>query len=403
MSDPNSSSNLPAKASGLKLFPLDYASIVGFLAYSSSVTATPICLVAISRELSLSLSKAGGLEATRSVLVIVSLLLSGFIAAKLGKVRALGWSSLLLGLGMICYSLSPSYGILLIALSLLGLSGGVVEALINPLVQELHPKDSGRYLNLTNAFWSIGLLLTMIGTGELLSRDIPWRSIIAGLGSISFLSGTLFLCLRHSGMKRERRSMAFVLQQKWAILRATRFWLFASMMFFGGAAEGAFTYWSASLLQIRFGAAPRAAGIGVALFALGMILARLGFAWWIPQNRLWHLISVSAISGVVVSILIPLIDTITMAYCGLFLSGISVACFWPSLQSHAVDRLDFDPTGLFILLSCGGIAGFAMSSWIMGIIGDRFDLQSSFWVIPFCFAGLLALLFVERKRAAPES
>lgn len=382
-----------------RFYPLDYATMVGFLAYSSSVTATPICLVAISRELSLTLSQAGSLEAMRGILVLVTLLAGGFIAAKLGKVRALGWSSLLLGVGMVWYSVAPAYGVLLLAFSVLGLGSGVVEALINPLVQELHPDDSGRYLNIINAFWSIGVLLTMLGTGEALNRDISWRAIMATLGGVSFFSGVLFLALRRSEDARDRASLLSVLREKRAILRSRRFWMFSAMMFLGGSAEGAFTYWSASWMQLHHGAPPRSAGLGVALFAAGMIAARLAFGWLIPQRRLWHLILGSALAGVVISPAIPLIGTLALAYVALFLAGVSVACFWPSLQAYAVDRLSLDPTGVFILLSCGGVAGFASVSWIMGIVGDRFSLQASFWIMPFYFVALVAFLLVERRRA----
>lgn len=382
---------------GLRFYPLDYATMLGFLAYASSATATPICLVAISRELSLNLGQAGSLEVGRGTLIILTLLLSGFIGARLGKARALGWSSLLLGAGLVWYSMAPSYGILLLAFSFMGLGGGVMEALINPLVQELHPKDAGRYLNLTNAFWSIGVLLTMLGTGEALSRDVSWRAVTTAIGVLSFASGVLFLILRHSAPSIPRQSMGSVLREKWAILRSGKFWLFNSMMFFGGAAEGAFTFWSASLLQLHHGAGPRAAGIGVALFAGGMIAARLAFGWLVPQHRLWHLLTTTAAAGIVVGVAIPLLENLALAYVGLFLAGVSVACFWPSLQAYAVDRLRWDPTAIFILLSCGGIAGFSAISWGMGVIGDNFSLQASFWLIPACLVALIALLASERR------
>ncbi len=368
----------------LKFFALDYATMVGFLAYSSSATATPICLVAISRELSLSLSQAGGLEVGRGALVILTLLGSGFIGAKLGKARALGWSSLLLGVGMGAYSMAPGYGALLMAFGLMGLGGGVMEALINPLVQELHPEDSGRYLNLINAFWSIGVLLTMVGTGEALS-------------GVCFVSGFLFLALQRWAPRHARQSMAAVLREKWAILTARRFWTFCAMMFFAGAAEGAFTFWSASLLQLHHGAAPRTAGFGVALFAGGMIAARLAFGWLVPQRQLWRLLMFSALGAVAVSIAVPFIESIPLAQIALFVAGVSVACFWPTLQSYAVDRIQLDATGIFILLSCGGVAGFSAISWAMGMIGDRYGLQSSFWLIPLSLAALIGLLAMERR------
>ena len=152
-------------------------------------------------------------------------------------------------------------------------------------------------------------------------------------------------------------------------------------------------------MQLEYGAAPRAAGVAVALFAAGMIAARLGFGWWVPQKGLWTLLFVSAVCAVGVSSLFPLIDSLWFACVGLFFAGVSVACFWPTLQAYAVDRMSFDPTGVFILLSCGGLGGFATVSWTMGVLGDRYGLLTSFWVIPACLLGLTALLLFERSRA----
>lgn len=388
---------------GFKFFPLDYAAMVGFLAYSSSVTAVPICLVAITRELDLSLSQGGGLEAGRGILVLVTLLFSGFIAARFGKARSIGVGSLVLGAGMLVYGVAPSYGSLFIAVSMLGFGGGVVEALINPLVQELHPNDSGRYLNLINAFWSIGVLATMLGTGQALNESVPWRSVMVALGGLSFLSGVLFLLLRGKSVARSSDRMATVLADKRQILADPRFWIFTVLMFLGGAAEGAFTYWGASLMQLEYHVSPRSAGVGVALFAGGMIVARLLFGWLVPQRLLWHLLFFSTVGGLLVGIGFPLGQSIALANVNLFLAGVAVACFWPTLQAYAVDRMKCDPTSGFILLSCGGIAGFASVSLTMGWLGDWMGLKESFWIVPVYLFLMALVLLVERRRTVSET
>lgn len=377
--------------------PLDYASMAGFLAYSSSVTALPICLVHLSRDLGMSLAQAGSLGLGKGILVLVTLLFSGFIAARFGKVRSIGVACIVLGGGMLVYSLAPSYGALFLAVALLGVGGGVVEALINPLVQELHAKDSGRYLNVINAFWSIGVLATMLGSGEALSEGVSWRTVMGSLGGVSFLSGALFLVLREAGDRPRGQVMSTVLAGKRKILRLRRFWLFSGVMFLGGAAEGAFTYWSASFLQLEHGMEPRAAGVGAALFAGGMIVARLLWGWLIPQERLWGLLLGSAIGGLGIGVIFPLTELPQGVYLNLFIAGFAVASFWPSLQSYAVDRMDCDATSAFILLSCGGIVGFSSVSWTMGVVGDWVGLKASFWMVPCYLALMVGLLLVERR------
>ncbi len=373
--------------------PLDYATCLGFLAYSASATATPIILVTLSRELGFGLTGGGLLEVARSALIFLTLLGSGFLSAHLGKVRALSAASFFLGAGLLLYSQAPVYTLVLLALALMGLGGGVIEALINPLVEELHREDAGRYLNIINGFWSVGVLLTMLAGGEVLTRTGTWRPLILMICGVSLLCGCLFLLLRSTGSSRQRIPMRDVLGHKTAILRHRGFWLFSAMMFFGGATEGVFTFWTASYVQLVHGESPRRAGVAAALFSLGMIVTRFGGGVWVRQHELMGFIRASIVLGLGVSLLYPLMPPGGLFYGLLFLAGCSVACFWPSLQALAVERLPLDSTSLFILLSCGGIAGFSFASWSIGWLAERTSLTQAFYLVPGLYGILLLLTF----------
>ncbi|MEX2381205.1 MAG: MFS transporter [Opitutales bacterium] len=386
----------PAHTPGLAFHSLDYASSVGIMAYAASATITPICLLIIARELSFSLLGGGAIEVVRSGLILVTLVGSGFVAARWGKPVSLGMSCLVMGSGLMLYSIAPTYGTVLLGVGLLGLGGGIVEGLLNPLIQDLHPGDSGRYLNIVNGFWSIGVLLTMLVGGELLTREVSWRLIVGSLGFLSVFSGILFLLLRREVHASPRFAAAEVFGHKWFMVRLPRFWLFMGMMFAAGAAEGALTFWSASFIQLDHGGLPRTGGIGVACFAVGMILGRFASGLWVGQHRLRRLIFFSAGVGTIASMLIPLAQTLPALFAVLFVSGLAVACFWPSLQSYAADRLPVETTSLFILLSCAGIPGFAFAAWLIGLVGEYGSLKAAFFIIPAFFVALAVLLLIER-------
>jgi fucose permease len=381
--------------------PLDTANAVAFLSYSSTSTVTPICLVILARELQFSLTQAGLLEVLRSILLVGFLLASAFLAGRFGKVRCLGTGAILIGAGMLFYAFAPAYWVVALALSLVGVGGGLKEALINPLIQELHPQNSGKYLNTLNGFWSIGVLITMLAGGDLLTRGVSWRILIGALGLVSLLSGALYLLNRRHRHSRETRSAGLVLRDKLTILRSRRFWLFWMMMFLGGGIEGAYTFWSASYFQLELGTLPRAGGIGAACFAAGMIAGRFASGYWVPQHRLFHLMLASASLGLLSSLAVPLIDSPAPLFPALFLVGLATACFWPSIQSYSVDRLPFDSTALFILLSCGGIPGFASLSWLIGWIADSHGLRIALFLPTIAFLALLTTFLIERRRGRP--
>ncbi len=381
---------------------VDYAASLGMFVYASSVVATPIILLRIADELSFSLAEGGGIEAVRAVFLLAILVASGAAAVRFGKRASLSAGSFALGVGLIAYAFAPTYAVVLLAIVLVGLGGGVLEALLNPLVQDAHADDSGRYLNIVNAFFSVGVLTSVIVVGDLLTRGVSWRLLIGAIGLLSVACGVFFLAVRDpesgparaSGREAASADTGARLSGAWhharAIVREPAFWLFSVAMFCGGGAEGAFTFWSASYIQIHFDALARAGAFGTAAFAAGMVVGRLGFGRFVPQRGLRALIIASALTGVVASLGAWAIGTAVGFYAIVFVAGLSIACFWPSIQSHSAAVIPLDSTMLFILLSCAGIPGFGLTSWVMGLIAESYGLRASLLVIP----GLLSVLAI---------
>jgi fucose permease len=374
------------------------ASALGMFSYAACSTATPICLVMVSRDLGLSLTQASGLEIARSLPLTMMLVAAVFAAGWLGKARSLYFGMLAMSAGLVAYAYAPTYATLLAALALAGLGGGLAEALINPLVQDASRGDSGRWLNLVNGFWSVGVLVTALGGGEWLERGGSWRLLMVGIAILGLASALLFHRVRRSAQPAPRRRAGEVWGQTTAFLKRRRFWRFAAMMTCAGGAEGAYTFWSASLVQLELGGSARAGGVATGAFAFGMILGRLAAGIWIKQHQLARLLLTCAVGGVGVGALLPALGHLAALVAGLFFAGLLVACFWPSLQAHAADRLPGDTTVLFVLLSLGGIPGFAVAVGLMGLVADHYSLRLAFGLVPVAFLGLAVLLWPESKR-----
>ncbi|MCG8481575.1 MAG: MFS transporter [Spirochaetales bacterium] len=391
---------------------LDYAAALGMFVYASSVVATPIILLRIAEELGFGLAEGGGIEAVRAGFLLAILILSGGAAAHFGKTRSLGTGGLVLAAGLLTYSIAPSYGVVLAAIILVGLGGGILEALLNPLIQEEHPDDSGRYLNVLNAFFSIGVLTSVLVVGDLLTRGVSWRMLIAGIGVLAAASGVLFFIFGHdaagdapstapsgegSGSSAAKEQNTVPLRRQIQIIvRDRRFWLFSIAMFCAGGAEGAFTFWSASYIQLNFGGLARAGAFGTAVFAGGMVVGRLASGHLVKQEWLHLLIVASALLGVGASLGAWAVQTMASFMAVIFFSGLTIACFWPSIQSYAASSMDVDSTMLFILLSCAGIPGFGLVSWIMGLVAEVRDLRTSLLVIPILLAALAGTMLASR-------
>lgn len=380
----------------------DYASFLAFIAYSAGATVVPVCLVILAQELHFDLEKGGmtaggALHLGRTIPMVAAMLLCGFWAGRWGKRRTLGASLLLMSVGMALCALAPSYIFLFIAILIAGIGEGVLEGLATPFVQDLHPEEPGRYINFSHAFWSIGVVGTVLLSGAFLARGVSWRLVIGVVSLLSLIpAAILFLPTRHENAYPEHPETLHwrtIWNHAKTILQIRRFWLFFAAMFVAGGGEFCLTFWCASYIQLHFSSSAWVGGVGTAYFAVGMVLGRTCSGYLLTQKHLRGLIVVSALAGTIITLLLPLTTHINLLFLLLFLSGIATAPFWPSVQSYCADRLpQGDTTMLFILLACAGVPGCGVATWLMGYIGNQNGgLTRAFYLVPACYL-ILALL-----------
>ncbi|MCP4699491.1 MAG: MFS transporter, partial [Gammaproteobacteria bacterium] len=350
------------------------------------------CLPEISKTLSTSLSEGGGMATARTVVMLFVLILAGVCAQKWGKKRFLTTGQYLLAAGLLMSSVAQNYPMFILSLMVSGIGGGFMEALVSPLVVDLHPQDSGEYMNITHAFYPIGVMISALFFGELLTLGYSWRWLfrLAALGALSV--GIVFNLSRfptpvHSASSPWKLGIK--------ILVLPGFWLFAAAIFLGAGVESALTFWSRSYVAAYLKDVPRAGAIAVMIFAGTMAVGRFLTARLSQTMNLKTMLLGSALLGIGVSGMLPFAANLFWFYVLLALAGLAAACFWPTILAEAAACLQVDATLLFILLSCGGIAGFGFTPWLMGIIGDSRDLRTAFSVIPGLFALLLLVLVFE--------
>ena len=375
-----------------KLTTLDFASWGGLIIFATSSVITPICLPEITKTLSISLSESGGMETARSFLVFIAILLAGFAALKWGKKRFITSGLYILAVGLLMASFSQSYLMLIASLMFIGIGGGLTEALINPLVVDIHPDDSGKYMNITHAFFPIGVMVSALLFGELLTLGYSWRIMFRIAAVAALVMGVFFNSSRFPTATANEDS-AWSLITK--ILRLPGFWLFAAAIFFGAGVESAFTFWSRSYVETYFRDVPRAGAIAVVVFAGTMAAGRLFVAKLSERISLKLIMIFSAFLGVGVSSIIPFASNLIWFYTLIAFAGIATGCFWPSILAEAANCLKMNPTMLFVMLSCIGIIGFGLTPWAIGAIGDYASLKISFFIIPVFFLILVLLFTIE--------
>jgi len=167
-------------------------------------------------------------------------------------------------------------------------------------------------------------------------------------------------------------------------------------LFMAGGAEGGFTFWTASYIQIEYGTLPRAGGLGIAFFAAGMASGRLLTSRMASRMGLRKILILSTSMALIGSMGFYLINNIVLLYAVIMVLGFFIGPFWPTIQTYTVRRLGADPTMVMVFLSCFGIVGFSLANFIMGIIGDMNGLRFSFLVAPVMLFILLVLILSEK-------
>ncbi len=388
----------------MKFGRYDYAAFSCFTGYACCSVVVPVVLIELARSLNFPLTDGGmgaggALQLGRSIPMVFAMLFCGFAAGRWGKVPTLGVSLLIMAAGIMLASAAPVYGLLFLAVAIAGLGEGVVEGLATPVVQDLHEhEEPGRYINFAHSFWSIGVVVTVLAAGALLSWGVSWRLILLLAGVLALVPALLFLLpsrgARHPD-KPEKLHWTTVWGHATTLMKQPRFWLFFAAMVLAGGGEFCLTFWVSSFIRIDYAGSPWLGGLGTAVFAGGMIVGRMVSGFLVSQQRLRDLILWMAGAGTLLALFPPLLHSIWILFVLLFFIGIATGPFWPSIQSYCVDRIPGDSTMIYILLSCAGVPGCGLFAWLMGVAGDHFGLRASFFLVPGCFVLLGALLAIE--------
>ncbi len=380
----------------------DYATFLSFFTYAAGSVVVPVSLMSLARDLNFRLENggmtaAGALHLGRTIPMVAAMLMCGFWSGRWGKRRTLGVSVILMGIGIGICAVAPAYSIVLLALAIAGIGEGVIEGLATPFVQDLHLEEPGRYINFSHAFWSIGVVVTVLLSGMLLSHGVSWRVIIGAVSALSLFPAALILLPTRPEQAYpehpESLDRSIIINHSRTILQIPRFWLFFAAMFVAGGGEFCLTFWCASYIQMNFTASAWIGGVGTACFAIGMVFGRSFWGYWLKQRHLKALIVFSALAGTLITMFLPLTASLWLFFLLLFLAGIATAPFWPSIQSCCADQLpQTDTTMLFILLACAGVPGCGVATWLMGYIGNQNGgLGKAFYLVPACYL-ILALL-----------
>lgn len=367
------------------------ASVLCMVMFGAVQVMPGVCFKALSQNLSVDNEQCGFLIAVRMAALLVCLLVVGHFGERPNK-RFIFFAGLVaISVGQIMAARAPGYSVLLAAFIVSGLGYGVVEAYINPIVAQLHPHSSARALNILNGIFSLGLVLGALTTGEMLQAGLGWRLPFWVWVLPPLVCGVLFLTPHYPAPVHGSDDVRPTPDVQ-RFVRLPLFWVLIGAMILGGGCEAGLTNWAPKFVADAVQASARGGAWTTILYGTFMAFGRIGSGLVVGRLGAIRLMVLSAIACGVVTAALAFVPSLTVALVLFALSGLFVACFWPTLLSIGSDQIAPGSTSLLSLLGAAGVSGCVIVPWAIGALGDLFGLRLAMLVLPASMILLIVLL-----------
>ena len=350
-----------------------------FIAFGLSGGLLGVAWPSMRASFGLSLDAVGTLLVATTAGSLLSSFSSGPVVSRIGAGRLLLVASVLMGVGLLGYSLAPTWWVLVLIGVLSGMGGGAMDAGMNTYFAANH---SASLMNWLHACFGLGATLGPVVMTTVLNMGQSWRwgyvvaGVLQGLLALSF--GLTLPQWRLAGANSpEARSRSSVDGVRTAdTLRLPTVWLGIALFFVLTGVEGTAGQWPYTLFTEARGVAPSAAGMWVSIFwgsltvgriVSGFVVDRLGI---VSSARLGLIGVILGAAGVWWNV------ADVVGFLGLALIGFSLAPLFPLLISHTPKRLGaaHAPNAIGFQVAAAGL-GLSLVPGLAGVLAESLGLE----------------------------
>ncbi len=280
----------------------------------------------------------------------------------------------LMFLGALSFLVSNQFFLLLASTCLAGVGVTFIQVGANTLVEDISP--AGEYvknLNVAQAIFGLGSFSSPIIVGFLLARGYDWR-----LAYLLFvlLCIPLFFATLKAGAPRHVANRRLNLGALWEKLSDPELMSFALGLFLYVGTEVGIATWLVIFLKSE-----RGVGMETGLLALSLFWAMLAMGRYVGgqlTSRFSPRAILSAFSAGAIALLAVILSVKAAPAAFLFpFMGLSLSVMFPTMFSVAIENTRSNK-GIASGILTSAIVGGAIIPYIMGLVGDRYGLVTSF-------------------------
>jgi MFS family permease len=264
----------------------------------------------------------------------------------------------------------PGTSMLYAGFMTMGLSQGLVEGVINPLIATIYSERKTQRLNMLHAWWPGGMIVGGLAAVLMTSAfHARWEIKLATIVVPAFVYLVMALRLRYPRTERVQHQVSYA--QMWREAARPGFVLLFCCMWLTAAIELGPDQWFPSVMQ---GLAPQMQGVLYLVYTAGLVfLLRTfgsGIAHRSPAAMLLVCSIVAGIGLFWLGTLQPGVSSASTAFAAATVFGIGKAFLWPTMLGLTSERY---PRGGALLLSLMGGAGMASVAVALPLMGARID------------------------------
>ncbi len=278
--------------------------------------------------------------------------------------------------GFVLFAFLPAligYTGILISTTIYSFGGGMIEVVVNPVVDACDEAEGGEKspaaIAILHSFYCWGHILVIVVSTLFINffGNSLWYILPIIWAAIPFLNIFMFATIKMPSGAVQGGGLSFR-----KLFTMKLFLLAAILMITGGAAEQAVAQWSSLFAEKGLGISKTMGDLlGPACFALCMAIVRIVtglLGGKINMRKLLFASSALCIVGysMMVFVKAPVVSLVGCSVCGL-----AVAIMWPGVLSLTSAKIPHGGATMFGALALFGDIGCSIGPWITGFVSDK--------------------------------